>query len=56
MPRTRITSTTYMVSWYDDESDTPVTDQYTTRKTRDAWAAELHDRGIEVEVWERAWS
>jgi hypothetical protein len=51
MPRTR---TNFMVSWYDNESDMPVTDKFSTRKSRDAWAAELHDRGIEVEVWEQA--
>ena len=47
--------TSYAVRYVDEDGEL-VTDTFTTCSSRDGWANELHQRGVEVTVWTHKWS
>ena len=46
----------YMVRYVDPDDGELVTDTYAIEAGRDGWAADLHARGVEVEVWTHQWN
>jgi hypothetical protein len=54
-PARRDYSVSYMVRYIDPDDNELVTDSYATESGRDGWAADLHSRGVEVEVWTHKW-